>query len=89
MPPQGSLGTATSDTTGLNVNSGSIDGFDNDGTMAANSASHIPSQAAVVTYVAAQIAAAMAHLLGTLPTADPHSAGKLWNNAGVLTVSAG
>lgn len=25
----------------------------------------------------------------TLPTADPHSAGQLWNNAGVLTVSAG
>lgn len=26
---------------------------------------------------------------GALPTADPHVVGKLWNNAGVVTVSAG
>ena len=25
----------------------------------------------------------------SLPTADPHVVGKLWNNAGVVTVSAG
>jgi len=28
-------------------------------------------------------------MLSTLPTADPHIAGALWNNAGVPTVSAG
>jgi len=27
--------------------------------------------------------------LPNLPTADPHVAGQVWNNAGVLTVSAG
>lgn len=28
-------------------------------------------------------------ILSGIPTADPHVAGQLWSNAGVLTVSAG
>lgn len=35
------------------------------------------------------IDAALANLLSALPTVDPAVAGDLWNNAGVLTVSAG
>lgn len=30
-----------------------------------------------------------APVLPNLPTADPHVVGAIWNNAGVLTVSAG
>lgn len=35
------------------------------------------------------IAAALTNLLSALPTVDPASAGELWNNSGVLTVSVG
>lgn len=37
----------------------------------------------------AAIAAALVNLLSALPTADPEVEGALWNDGGVLTVSAG
>lgn len=37
----------------------------------------------------AAIAAALDNLLSALPTVDPAVAGALWNDSGVLTVSAG
>lgn len=38
---------------------------------------------------ASALSDALANLLSALPTVDPADAGALWNNAGVLTVSAG
>lgn len=38
---------------------------------------------------AVNIAASGTVIFSALPTADPHVAGQLWSNAGVLTVSAG
>jgi len=38
---------------------------------------------------ATTLSASGAVILSGLPTADPHVVGELWNNAGVLTVSAG
>ena len=39
--------------------------------------------------VATTITASGAVILSGLPTSDPHVVGELWNNLGVLTVSAG
>lgn len=47
------------------------------------------SEAATKAYVDAAIASSSANLLSALPTSDPLQAGALWNNNGVLTVSAG
>ena len=57
------------------------------GTPAANTITSAMLQAGAVTSAKLAAGAALANL--GLPTADPGVSGQIWNNAGVLTVSAG